>query len=636
MISHLYTSIVGFALCPVLLYAQQETAIDSLKSEYKIALNTEHSIDILNEIAWTYQSSNMDSLFHYSQQALQKSYELNYSSGISWAHGSLFLFHYRKSSLDTAIFNAQKQLEHARYAVDSIQIGKALNNIGVGYLGKSNYRLAADYLHQSISFKTSQLSKMSTLHNVAICYAYLKNHTQAKSLLKEVLNFYMTQDGYESKSFNALIALGDIYKAEDSLKHAEECLDQASEMAVQNTLFQMIVSSEREILAIKKGQCETGLYITNESIKQAKEIGIPILEVQSWLHRAEGLLCLGKYQEALGVLTEMDSILMVTNDVEQLINWYELKIESEKFLGKYDEAITDYESLITIEDSIRNIDHLHHIEYLNTTMYVKEQSNQLALQDTQLQTQQAQIKTRNWMLGGIGISSLLLLLIGYTQYKRRQEKTEAEKEMAVMRGKWEAMETLRGKISKDLHDGVGYNMRLVASQVESLPEQSDMTKTLLQDIRNTDDKIRSIAYELSPGELKNVTLNKAIELHVEKIQASSDITFHLDIFPDDALDSVPPEMATALYRILQECSNNALKHSQATQIEIQFSLLKDGVNFMYEDNGIGFDSENVEEGSGLLNMKTRCMDIGATFHIDAKSGRGTVINIDFPLSLTSK
>ena len=281
-------------------------------------------------------------------------------------------------------------------------------------------------------------------------------------------------------------------------------------------------------------------------------------------------------------------------------------------------------------------DHFKTVMLLEIKFRSKQQKQEIALQNTQLQAQQAQIKTRNWMLGGIGISSLLLLLIGYTQYKRRQEKTEAEKEMAVMRGKWEAMETLRGKISKDLHDGVGYNMRLVASQVESLPEQSDMTKTLLQDIRNTDDKIRSIAYELSPGELKNVTLNKAIELHVEKIQASSDITFHLDIFPDDALDSVSPEMATALYRILQECSSNALKHSQATQIEIQLSLFKDGVNFMYEDNGIGFDSENVEEGSGLLNMKTRCMDIGATFHIDAKSGRGTVINIDFPLSLTSK
>ena len=86
-------------------------------------------------------------------------------------------------------------------------------------------------------------------------------------------------------------------------------------------------------------------------------------------------------------------------------------------------------------------------------------------------------------------------------------------------------------------------------------------------------------------------------------------------------------METVLYRVIQECVSNAIKHAGATTLDISIIRDKDGISGTIEDNGRGFDTadKNNFEGIGLKNITTRIEYLKGTVDFDSASGRGTVV-----------
>ena len=99
---------------------------------------------------------------------------------------------------------------------------------------------------------------------------------------------------------------------------------------------------------------------------------------------------------------------------------------------------------------------------------------------------------------------------------------------------------------------------------------------------------------------------------------------------DEKLDS---NVETVLYRVIQECVHNAMKHAQASNLDISLIRDKDGISGTVEDNGKGFDPTDKEkfEGIGLKNIITRIEYLRGTVDFDSAPGRGTVIAMHVPL-----
>ena len=92
---------------------------------------------------------------------------------------------------------------------------------------------------------------------------------------------------------------------------------------------------------------------------------------------------------------------------------------------------------------------------------------------------------------------------------------------------------------------------------------------------------------------------------------------------------------TSLYKIVQEATNNILKHSEARYVTIQYMKLGDVVQLTIEDDGKGFDASKLSQskgGFGLANMKNRVSSFGAEIYIDSHVGHGTTIMIEFPFT----
>jgi len=88
--------------------------------------------------------------------------------------------------------------------------------------------------------------------------------------------------------------------------------------------------------------------------------------------------------------------------------------------------------------------------------------------------------------------------------------------------------------------------------------------------------------------------------------------------------------------VIQECVNNVIKHAGATRLDIQLAREDNEVSVTIEDNGKGFDSTQREkfEGIGLKNMITRITYLKGTVDISSAPGKGTLVAIYVPLTLS--
>lgn len=93
-------------------------------------------------------------------------------------------------------------------------------------------------------------------------------------------------------------------------------------------------------------------------------------------------------------------------------------------------------------------------------------------------------------------------------------------------------------------------------------------------------------------------------------------------------DDIPFETQFALYRIAQESIYNVVKYAKAQYVIVQLSQDKGRLSLTVEDDGIGFDMENIKLGMGLKNMKNRARLIKAELVVSSVLGEGTSINVD--------
>lgn len=91
------------------------------------------------------------------------------------------------------------------------------------------------------------------------------------------------------------------------------------------------------------------------------------------------------------------------------------------------------------------------------------------------------------------------------------------------------------------------------------------------------------------------------------------------------------KLEIASYRIVQELVNNALKHSEATEVDVQLISEEERLSITVQDNGKGFDltTQNLSTGKGLANIRARVASFGGHFDLSSEHGKGTEAFVEF-------
>ncbi len=195
----------------------------------------------------------------------------------------------------------------------------------------------------------------------------------------------------------------------------------------------------------------------------------------------------------------------------------------------------------------------------------------------------------------------------------------------------------RNRIAREIHDGLGHTLAAQTIQLNNalLFWQSNNEKALMflkQSKQLAAEALLEIRRSLSvlrSNPLQGQSLNSAIEKLLTDFQQTTSIK------PDCKIDlplSLPTEVTTTLYRIVQESLTNICKHAQATSVTIGLLAQAQMIHLSIEDNGKGFDPTQNTTGFGLQGMRERAIALGGKLNIHSESGIGCCISVSLPLS----
>jgi signal transduction histidine kinase len=240
-----------------------------------------------------------------------------------------------------------------------------------------------------------------------------------------------------------------------------------------------------------------------------------------------------------------------------------------------------------------------------------------------------------YFIGTLGMVLLALSIIFFfiTYQKKMLKKqlelneTRARQQEEIITNTILAQENERKRIARDLHDEVGAMLSVVKLNVSRIEKKSEEvvakqlaveTKQYLDDVIN---QVRRISRALLPPSLEKLGLWSAVEELASWINKSEQIKIEChksgEPFRFDGMKEL------AFFRIVQELLNNAMKHSSATRITVNFRFRNDVLSFSVADNGKGFNIEEIASGLGLKNLESRSGLAGARFKLKSWPGKGT-------------
>ena len=196
-----------------------------------------------------------------------------------------------------------------------------------------------------------------------------------------------------------------------------------------------------------------------------------------------------------------------------------------------------------------------------------------------------------------------------------------------------ATELERGRVARDLHDGV--IQRLAAHSLSLKHAQrsgdADLVSRVIDQMGGTADEVRSIVHDLRPMLLGRYGLAEALRADAERLtDRSGTMVTVVDRRPSTGRErsSAAPERCDEhLYRIVQEACSNAVRHGRADRVEV--ALESDRI--LVVDNGVGFDpaetSGRERKGLGLLIMVERARSIGGQLVIESSPGHGATVMV---------
>lgn len=203
-----------------------------------------------------------------------------------------------------------------------------------------------------------------------------------------------------------------------------------------------------------------------------------------------------------------------------------------------------------------------------------------------------------------------------------------------------AAEQEQQRLGRDLHDDLCQYLGAIRMMMErmgsslgnlGLKEYKDQAEKINGHLREATERTRLLAHGLAPFQSKEGGMAKAfaeLALYVEKVAGAR---CRCSI-PSDA-DLRDSQTATQLFRIAQEAVQNAVRHGNASEINLSLRRLTDGTRvFKVSDNGSGFSSRS-SGGTGIRNMEQRARVIGGELDVASEPGRGTVVTCFIPASI---
>lgn len=639
--------------------AQDYLDRDSLWRVFENSKPDTNRVKLFIQLGQQYETNNPDSALLLYQQALKLSEQLRYTRGIISYYTNVTYVYNLKSRYDTSLILNLKSVEIAREFGDAERLSACLGNVGASYMALKEYEKAIDYFQQAskIYLQRNDEIKLAALYsNLSIVYREIGQHEKARDYGEQALDLARKNKNVYAIT-TALTNLSIVYNAMGQLSKSLAVLKETRELARKSNNDYAFLTATLNLNDLHlrlgdfgpmKGYCEEALMLAaklqdNESMAIALR-GLAIyyfntgnvVEAEAYANRSLQQSSANHFREHIGkAYSVLAEISILKHDFKKNI-FYSFK-----------------------SDSIRNVLLNESVSQNIQTLEAKYQATrkEQEIKDLRLQSEIkdlsiGQNKLVNYILGVALVAIVIIALLARRSYQQKQRllgkenqvqqariaQLESEKQLQASEAVIKGQDEERGRIAKDLHDGLGgllsgvkFSLVNMKSNVILDADSALVFERSLDMLDHSISELRRVAHNMMPEVLVKFGLSEALKSYCESLRASQ--IFKIDFQSIGVEKRLESNAEIFIYRIIQELLNNISKHASASQVLVQLSQHDNDMHVTVEDNGKGLDVSQLEKskGAGWINIRSRVEYLKGKVDVQSTPGQGTSVHITIPI-----
>jgi len=625
--------------------AQAVLNIDSLLKKIEASREDSNKVMLYYRAANHYIKIDLNEAEKFCQKGAELSKKINYRQGMAdyfTNYSSVLNF---RGDFDATLKINLEAVNYAKQYADSSELARTLLNAGIAHRQLENYEAAVYYIERA---------KDLLIKN--------NDHRYDGNTFNLLQSLYYSMHQYRKGVGSGLNAIKALEKADD-----KESLRQAYNNLGLNYLFLRLYDSakyylNRASIEAKKSedigiQISTNLNFAQIALNQGQYDSIKLyankaltLSKKYGAHEFEGL---AQYGLAYHYLLKKDysRSALFADSAMRLANRFTMPYLKQKMYGLlsslhyarqnttlgYD-YFNQYEML---NDSVLNN------SITNSTIHIEKKFD-TERKDAKIKLQQIQLNQKilvNYFLIGGAVTLVIILLLTYRNYQARQklqqvkiDELETEKRLTAAEAVLKGEEQERTRLAKDLHDGLGgmlsgikFSLNNVKENLVMTPDNAHAFERSIDMLDSSIQEMRRVAHNMMPELLLKYGLDVALKEYCAEIERSGVMHTTYQSINMDKI-AISQSAAVTIYRIVQELSNNAIKHANATEILVQAHVSEQEklLTVTVEDNGKGFDPAILKQslGMGWSNIQNRVEFLKGKIDVSSEKGKGTSVLIE--------
>lgn len=646
--------------------------IDSLKNLLKQTNDIEERANLLNKLGHSFTRKNADSAEMYFKEGLELCRKHNLKKELANLIGRYGYLKRTTNHLDEAFKMYEECVSLALEIGDKDLAGYALYDMGNVYVRQQETEKAKKVLSQAIELykevdNPKELSKVynclgnayGTENNIAKA---IENYVIALKYIDEIdtlteailankvaitnnlgyLNIMVNQLDLALKYYQESLAIckkvglkremGQAYVGHANVNWSRKSYDQSVYYFKKAIPFFDEVKDVYELCFLYSGlgnalnaskKFDEVLPVFTKGIEASKVVGA--IDVEADIYKGIGNYYMAipnpDLKQAEVYYAKSEKIAIEIGEKTIMMEVFQAKAQLYKKLKRFELAFNYQEQFLALHDSLTGVEKAETINNLK----IKYDTEKKELQIANLLTENKLERTTRNASIGIGLVLIISIALGSLYFSNRKTLTIKQyyTHQLVL-----TQEKERQRIAKELHDSVGQNILFIRNQLVKVKNED-----LLTAVDDTLEEVRSISKDLYPNQLEKYGLAAAVEALADKLRLSTGILMSSNL--DELKADLSPEHSITLYRIIQECVNNTIKHANATALRVSAVIKDNMMEMIIQDNGVGFDKtilvDKAQRSFGILNLEERVKILKGKFSIDAEPNKGVRSVVVFPL-----
>ncbi|MFD2563752.1 tetratricopeptide repeat-containing sensor histidine kinase [Aquimarina rubra] len=589
--------------------------------DLKTTTNLLKRIKIIDTIATIHiQSGNTDSIVYYGNllqnEIRGRENELSdYDLYLSKSYNIL-----GKGKLEKGLFD-----DAMKHHLDGIAVSPVVKmskmhythqiGLGIVYLNQKEYDTALTIFQTCLKNSTDTEVLILAKKHLADTYFLKKDFSKAKSNYLQVLDDLRLYENNKIR-LETQLKLGRIDIFENNLNHALAYFRSVKEIALQSKFYDLYINAVIQM----------GIVYYNQGHLQDAEIILSSAYVNTvqW----------NKLELQRDVIMVLRNIKVAEKDYE---NAYNLMTQ---YLGVSNEILTNQNKEIVKDMEVKY-------------QTLQKEKEILALKEEQL-LKESEIERQRTIKKAFLIGFLVVLLpviallfVYFQKLKTQIELNKSQKEvnsqkvhglmkdqeLNLVKATMDGQNKERMRLARELHDSIGGNLASIKLQLSGNSHNGTQQSNIIQQVDETYHQVRDLSHNLASKKFQNNGISTLIKEYVNNIEEGSHQKISFNPHPEEKINEIENPLKEELFKIIQELLTNTLKHAKADQIDIYLNQYQTILQLLFEDNGIGFEADKVADGIGFKNIRNRLHSLSGNMVIDSTINRGTVINIEIPVSI---